>query len=82
VLARTEAESARKETSSARELAASQAEEDVAAAAGAWPRHPLARCWRPPLGGGLSPGSPSEAGPGSAEGGNDAEGAAAPPADA
>jgi hypothetical protein len=52
VLARTEAKSARKETSSARELAASQAEEDVAAAAGAWPRHPLARCWRPPLGGG------------------------------
>jgi hypothetical protein len=28
-----------------------------------------------------SPGSPSEAGPGSAEGGNNAEGAAAPPAD-
>jgi hypothetical protein len=52
VLARIEAESARKETSSARELAASQAEEDVAAAAGAWPRHPRARCWRPPLGGG------------------------------
>jgi hypothetical protein len=52
VLVRTEAESARKETSSARELAASQAEEDVAAAAGAWLRHPLARCWRPPLGGG------------------------------
>jgi hypothetical protein len=54
VLARTEAESARKETSSARELAASQAEEDVAAAAEAWPRHP-ARCWRPPLGGGPFP---------------------------
>jgi hypothetical protein len=52
VLARTEAESARKETSSAREMAASQAEEDVVAAAGAWPRHLLARCWRPPLGGG------------------------------
>jgi hypothetical protein len=52
VLARTEAESARKETSSAQELAASQAEEDVAAAARAWPRHPRARCWRPPLGGG------------------------------
>jgi hypothetical protein len=52
VLARTEAKSARKETSSARELAASQAEEDVAAAAEAWPRHLLARCWRPPLGGG------------------------------
>jgi hypothetical protein len=30
----------------------------------------------------LSLGSPSEAGPGSAEGGNNAEGAAAPPADA
>jgi hypothetical protein len=30
----------------------------------------------------LSPGSPSEVGPGSAEGGNNAEGAAAPPADA
>jgi hypothetical protein len=29
-----------------------------------------------------SPGSPSEAGPGSAEGGNNAEGATAPPADA
>jgi hypothetical protein len=53
VLARIETESARKETSSARELAASQAEEDVAAAARAWPRHSLARCWRPPLGGGL-----------------------------
>jgi hypothetical protein len=52
VLARTEAESAREETSLARELAASQAEEDVAAAAGAWPRRPLARCWRPPLCGG------------------------------
>jgi hypothetical protein len=52
VLARIEAESARKETSSARELAASQAEEDVAAVAGAWPRHPLAWCWHPPLGGG------------------------------
>jgi hypothetical protein len=52
MLARTEAESARKETSSAREMAASQAEEDVVAAAGAWPRHLLARCWRPPLGGG------------------------------
>jgi hypothetical protein len=52
VLARADAESAQKETSSAREMAASQAEEDVAAAAGAWPRHPLARCWRPPLGGG------------------------------
>jgi hypothetical protein len=52
VLARTEAESARKETSSAREMAASQAEEDVEAVAGAWPRHLLARCWRPPLGGG------------------------------
>jgi hypothetical protein len=52
VLARIEAESARKETLSARELAASQAEEDVAVAAGAWPRHPLARCWHPPLGGG------------------------------
>jgi hypothetical protein len=52
VLARIEAESARKETSSAREMAAFQAEEDVAAAAGAWPRHLLARCWRPPLGGG------------------------------
>jgi hypothetical protein len=52
VLARIEAESARKETSSARELAASQTEEDVVAAAEAWPRHPLARCWRPPLGGG------------------------------
>jgi hypothetical protein len=24
----------------------------VAAAAGVWPKHPLARCWRPPLGGG------------------------------
>jgi hypothetical protein len=34
------------------EMAASQAEEGVAAAAGAWPRHLLARCWRPPLGGG------------------------------
>jgi hypothetical protein len=44
VLARIEVESARKETLSARELAASQAEEDVAVAAGAWPRHPLARC--------------------------------------
>jgi hypothetical protein len=52
VLARIEAESARKETSSAREMAASQAEEDVVAAAGVWPRHLLARCWRPPLGGG------------------------------
>jgi hypothetical protein len=52
VLARIEAESAQKETSSGREMAASQAEEDVAAAARAWPRHPLARCWRPPLGGG------------------------------
>jgi hypothetical protein len=52
VLARIEAESAQKETSSAREVAASQAEEDVAAAAEAWLRHPLARCWRPPLGGG------------------------------
>jgi hypothetical protein len=30
----------------------------------------------------LSPGSLSEAGPGSTEGGNNAEGAAAPPADA
>jgi hypothetical protein len=52
VLARIEAESTRKETSSVQELAASQAEEDVAAAAGARPRHLLARCWRPPLGGG------------------------------
>jgi hypothetical protein len=52
VLAWIEAESARKETSSARELAASQAEEDVAVAAGAWPRHLLAWCWHPPLGGG------------------------------
>jgi hypothetical protein len=52
VLARTEAELARKETLSARELAASQAEEDVVAAAEAWPKHPLAWCWRPPLGGG------------------------------
>jgi hypothetical protein len=43
VLARTDAESARKETSSAREMAASQAEEGVAAAARAWPRHLLAR---------------------------------------
>jgi hypothetical protein len=50
VLARTEAESARKETSSVREMVASQAEEDVVAVAGAWPRHLLARCWRPPLG--------------------------------
>jgi hypothetical protein len=52
VLAWTEAESAQKEASSAQELAASQAEEDVAAAAGARPDHPWARCWRPPLGGG------------------------------
>jgi hypothetical protein len=52
VLARTDAESARKETSSAQETAASQAEEGVAAAAGAWPKHLLTRCWRPPLGGG------------------------------
>jgi hypothetical protein len=52
VLARTDAESARKETSSAQEKVASQAEEDVVAATGAWPRHLLARCWRPPLGGG------------------------------
>jgi hypothetical protein len=52
VLARTDVESARKETSLAREMVASQAEEDVVAAAGAWPRHLLARCWRPPLGGG------------------------------
>jgi hypothetical protein len=52
VLARTDAESARKETSLAREMAASQAEDDVVVAAGAWPRHLLARCWRPPLGGG------------------------------
>jgi hypothetical protein len=52
VLARTDVESARKETSSAQEMAASQAEEYVVAAAGAWPRHLLARCWRPPLGGG------------------------------
>jgi hypothetical protein len=52
VLARTDAKSTRKETSSAREMAASQAEEDVVAATGAWPRHLLARCWRPPLGGG------------------------------
>jgi hypothetical protein len=52
VLARTEAESAQKETSSARELVASQAEKDVVAAAGAWPRHPRAWCWRPPLDGG------------------------------
>jgi hypothetical protein len=52
VLARTDAESAQKESSSTREMAASQAEEDVAAAAGAWPKHLLARCWRPPLGGG------------------------------
>jgi hypothetical protein len=52
VLPRADEESARKETSSAREMAASQAEEDVAAAAGAWPKHLLARCWRPPLGGG------------------------------
>jgi hypothetical protein len=82
VLARTDAESAQKETSLAREMAASQAKEDVVAAAGAWPRHLLVRCWHPPLGGGLLPGSPSEARPGSAEGGNNAEGAAAPPADA
>jgi hypothetical protein len=54
VLARTDAESARKETSSARETAASRAKEGVAAAAGAWPKHLLARCWRPPLGGGPS----------------------------
>jgi hypothetical protein len=52
VLARTDAESARKETSSAQETVASRAEEGVAAAAGAWPKHLLARCWRPPLGGG------------------------------
>jgi hypothetical protein len=52
VLARTDAESARKETSSAREMAASQAEEHVVAVAGAWPRHLLALCWHPPLGGG------------------------------
>jgi hypothetical protein len=44
VLAQTDAESARKETLLAREMAASQAEEGVAAAAGAWPRHLLARC--------------------------------------
>jgi hypothetical protein len=52
VLAWTDAESARKETSSAQEMAAFQAEEGVAAVAGAWPKHLLARCWRPPLGGG------------------------------
>jgi hypothetical protein len=52
VLARTDAELARKETSSAQEMAASQAEEDLVAVARAWPRHLLARCWRPPLGGG------------------------------
>jgi hypothetical protein len=52
VLARTDTESARKGTSSAQEMAASQAEEGVAAAAGARPKHLLARCWRPPLGGG------------------------------
>jgi hypothetical protein len=52
VLVRTDAESARKETSSAREMAASYAKEDVVAATGVWPRHLLARCWRPPLGGG------------------------------
>jgi hypothetical protein len=51
VLARTDAESARKETSSTWEMAASQAEEDVVAAAGAWPRHLPAWCWRPSLGG-------------------------------
>jgi hypothetical protein len=44
VLVQTDAESARKETSSARETATSQAEEGVAAAAGAWPRHLLVRC--------------------------------------
>jgi hypothetical protein len=44
VWAQTEAESARKEASSAQELVASQAKEDVAAAAGAWPRHPRAQC--------------------------------------
>jgi hypothetical protein len=44
VLAQIEAESAWKETSSTRELAASQAKEGVAAAAEAWPRDPLARC--------------------------------------
>jgi hypothetical protein len=52
VLARTDAESARKETSSTREMVASQAKEGVAAAAGAWPKHLLAQCWRPSLGGG------------------------------
>jgi hypothetical protein len=52
VLAQTDAESARKETSSAWEMAASQAEEDVVAAVGAWPRHLLARRWCPPLRGG------------------------------
>jgi hypothetical protein len=52
VLAWTDEELARKETSSSWEMAASQAEEDVAAAARAWPRHLLARCRRPPLGGG------------------------------
>jgi hypothetical protein len=54
VLARTDEESARKETSLAREMAASQAEEDVVAAVGAWPRHLLVWCRRPPLGGGPS----------------------------
>jgi hypothetical protein len=52
VLAWTDAESARKETSLAQETTASRAEEGVAAAAGAWPKHMLAQCWRPPLGGG------------------------------
>jgi hypothetical protein len=81
-LARTEAELARKETSLARELAASQAEK-------MWQRRlELAQDIRG-CGAGvlpwvevLSPGSPFEAGPSSAEGGNNAEGAAAPPADA
>jgi hypothetical protein len=52
VLARTDAESARNKTSWAREMAASRAEEGVAATAGAWPKRLLARCWRPPSGGG------------------------------
>jgi hypothetical protein len=52
VLARTDAESARKETSSARKTAASWDEEGVAATARACPKHLLTWCWRPPLGGG------------------------------
>jgi hypothetical protein len=67
VLAWTEVESARKETSSARELG-----QDIRwRGAGVLPWVEV-----------LSPGSPFEAGPGSAEGGNNAEGAAAPPIDA